>query len=497
MIETEDNTTTPPTTTTTSSTKKTAMQILAEVVQRQKQQQQKKREQQQQQIEQQQVEQQVFREHHHPIASRLLTTTTSTPTTTLQEPQEGDSSERGLFSSSVSSCPRRKRRTSSPGRARREGEKEEEKEEHPQRPSSLAIVPVRKHQKKKTIIVATSSLILFTSSLSSVFASSLPFAIKTLGSINHLYSKVSTISGHLQHLESHLLGISSWSLSNISCSSCWNFSNNITSIFSKMAGASSVEATHMQVIEAAILDQEEQQIIEDSQPAEGEASPSQERPSSAKPPQAAIKTEHEAKIHIVDSIIYNILASDSTYHTPASESIRKIYDSFSVILAEGVDITTALGDYSLITLIEYVNQASVLKSNTPWDLSHQADPISLFTVLDNINYEKFIRTGSIILEGIDDSMPYVHRHPHLFQSPLAAINFCIVDHALHRLSGKAKNHQSWSLPPSSPAVPSWASCGHLIQIKNWNISWITSPTSASMPGHLVAFRDLHHQSSMK
>ena len=198
----------------------------------------------------------------------------------------------------------------------------------------------------------------------------------------------------------------------------------------------------MQVLEAAILDQEEQQIIEDSQPAEEEASPSQERPSSAKPPQASIKTEHEAKIHIIDSIIYNILASDSTYHTPASESIRKIYDSFSIILAEGVDITTAMGDYNLITLIEYMQQASVLKSNTPWDLSHQADPISLFTVLDNINYEKFIRTGSIILEGIDDAMPYVHRHPHLFQSPLAAINFCIVDHALHRLSGKTKNHQS-------------------------------------------------------
>ena len=321
--------------------------------------------------------------------------------------------------SSVSSCPRRKRRTSSPGRARREREKEEEKEEHPHQPSSLAIVPVRKHQ-KKTIIVATSSLILFTSSLSSVFASSLPFAIKTIGSINHLYSKVSTIGGHLQHLEGHLLGISSWSISNISCSSCWNLSNNIKSIFSKMAGAPSVDASQMHILEG-IVDQEEQQIIEDSQPAEEEASPSQERPSSAKPPQSSIKTEHEAKIHIVDSIVYNILASDSTYHTPASESIRRIYDSFSIILAEGVDITTAMG---------------------PWDLSHQTDPISLFTVLDNINYEKFIRTGSIILEGVDDAMPYVHRHPHLFQSPLAAINFCIVDHALHRLSGKTKTHQS-------------------------------------------------------
>ena len=289
--------------------------------------------------------------------------------------------------------------------------------------------------------MATSCLILFTSSLSSVLALSLPFAIKTLGSINHLYSKVSTISGHLTHLEGHLLGISSWSISNISCSSCWNISSNIKSIFSKMAGAPSIDASQMQILEA-IVDHEEQQIIEDSQPAEAEASPTQERPSSAKPPKSTIKTEEEAKIHIVDTIIYNILASDSTYHTPPSESIRRIYDNFSVILAEGVDITTAMGDYSLITLIEYMKQTSVDKSSTPWDLSHEADPISLFTVLDNISYEKFIRTGSIILEGIDDAMPYVHRHPHLFQSPLAAINFCIVDHALHRISGRPKNHQS-------------------------------------------------------
>ena len=298
MIETEDNTTTPPTTT-TASTEKTAMQILAEVLQRQKQQQQKRKEQQQQQIQQQQVEQQVFREHHHPITSRLLTTTTSTPTMTPQEPQERDSSERRFSLSSVSSCPRRKRRTSSPGRARREGEKEEEKEEHPHQPSSLAIVPVRRHQ-RKTIIVATSSLILFTSSLSFVLASSLPFAIKTLGSINHLYRKVSPISSHLQHLEGHLLGISGWSISNISCSSCWNLSSNIKSIFSKMAGARSVDASQMQILEA-IVDQEEQQIIEDSQPAEEEASPVPERPSSAKPPKSTIKSEQEAKIHIVDT----------------------------------------------------------------------------------------------------------------------------------------------------------------------------------------------------
>ena len=66
----------------------------------------------------------------------------------------------------------------------------------------------------------------------------------------------------------------------------------------------------------------------------------------------------------------------------------------------------------------------------------------MFIVLDDITYGKFISTGSIILEGIDESMPYVHHHPHLFQSPLSAINFCIVDHALHRISGKPKDHAS-------------------------------------------------------
>ena len=66
----------------------------------------------------------------------------------------------------------------------------------------------------------------------------------------------------------------------------------------------------------------------------------------------------------------------------------------------------------------------------------------MFIVLDDVTYGKFIATGSIILEGIDEAMPYVHQHPHLHQSPLSAINFCIVDHALHRISGKPKNHQS-------------------------------------------------------
>ena len=165
------------------------------------------------------------------------------------------------------------RRISSPGqgqgrrrRKRRRRRGEEEKEGHHHRSSSTAIVAIKKHQ-RRTIIVATSSLILFTSSLSSVLASSLPFAIKTFGYINHLHSKVSTISGHIKHLEGHLLSISSsWgissitNISNISCfgSSFWNISSCIKSIFNKMGAAPSSQ-------QMDITENEEQQIIEEHQ----------------------------------------------------------------------------------------------------------------------------------------------------------------------------------------------------------------------------------------
>ena len=169
-----------------------------------------------------------------------------------------------------------------------------------------------------------------------------------------------------------------------------------------------------------INENEEQQIIEeDQQPqtAEVEVPSSPERASSLtdlKPPISNIKTEKEAKIHLIDTIIYDTLSSDASYHTPPSETISRIYDSFGTIMMDGIDMTTMTSDFSLITLVDFMKQASVLKSSTPWDLSHQKDPISMFIVLDDITYGKFISTRSIILEGIDESMPYVHRHPHPF-----------------------------------------------------------------------------------
>ena len=218
-------------------------------------------------------------------------------------------------------------------------------------------MPITKHQ-KRSIIVAISSLILFTSSLSSVLASSLPFAIETVCCINHLYSKVSTINRHIKHLEGHLLSISGWSISNINCSSCWNISSNIKSIFSKMAAAPSTEASQ----QMDVTENEEQQVIEDHHSAEVEAPTSPERAASIsdlKPPINNIKTEKEAKIHIIDAIIYDTMSSDASYHTPPSETISKIYDSFGPIMADGLDLTSMTSDYTLITLVDFMKQASV------------------------------------------------------------------------------------------------------------------------------------------
>ena len=62
-----------------------------------------------------------------------------------------------------------------------------------------------------------------------------------------------------------------------------------------------------------------------------------------------------------------------------------------------------------------------------------------------------------------DICPYVHQHPHLFQSPISAINFSIVDHIIHRISGKPKNHHLMVLihQDQAPHHPLQHLCGHL------------------------------------
>ena len=156
-----------------------------------------------------------------------------------------------------------------------------------------------------------------------------------------------------------------------------------------------------------------------------------------KPVISHIEDEKSAKIHIIDTIIYDTLASDPAYHTPASSSIQQVYDAFGTIMTDGIDITTRTSDCTSINLLDFMKQAAVHKSSTPWDLSHQTDTISMFIMLDGITYGKWIKTGSIVLEDIEESMPYVHHHTHLFQPPPSAINYCIVEHALHRISQRA------------------------------------------------------------
>ena len=60
-------------------------------------------------------------------------------------------------------------------------------------------------------------------------------------------------------------------------------------------------------------------------------------------------------------------------------------------------------------------------------------------------------------------VPYVHQHPHLFQSPISAINFSIVDHIIHRISGKPKDHHLMVLihQDQAPHHPLQHLCGHL------------------------------------
>ena len=248
--------------------------------------------------------------------------------------------------------------------------------------------------------MATSSLTLFISSLSYLCLHlhcrllSKPLATSTTST-----AKVSTISGHIKHLEGHLLSISSWSISNIRCSSCWNISGSIKSIFSKMAATPSSQASQQMDI-----NETEQQIIEDQpQPQASElevpSSPWRAPASSLadlKPPISTSKYEKTAKIHLIDTIIYDTLSGDTSYHAPPSETIRRIYDSFGTIMVDGIGVTPTTSDFTLISLVHFMKQSAVHRSSMPWDLSHEKDPINIFTMLDDITYGKFISTGSII-----------------------------------------------------------------------------------------------------
>ena len=174
--------------------------------------------------------------------------------------------------------------------------------------------------------------------------------------INHLHSRVTTISGHIRHLEKRLWSISSsWSItniSNVSCidSSCWNITSSIKSIFNKMAGASA-SSQPMDIIS----EEQQHQASDVEQAASSQEQKSEQKaiaplsPSitNLKPVIGGVEDENAAKIHI----IYNTSSSDPAYNTPASSSTLQVYDSFGNILDDGVDVTSKVNDYSMIAWI--------------------------------------------------------------------------------------------------------------------------------------------------
>ena len=62
------------------------------------------------------------------------------------------------------------------------------------------------------------------------------------------------------------------------------------------------------------------------------------------------------------------------------------------------------------------------------------------------NYGKFIRTYSIILESIDESIPYVHQHPHLFHHGASSMNTS----GKHIISVQDSYGQSGGFHPDHP-----------------------------------------------
>ena len=57
-------------------------------------------------------------------------------------------------------------------------------------------------------------------------------------------------------------------------------------------------------------------------------------------------------------------------------------------------------------------------------------------------YNHWQKTGDIVINDVPQEVAYVHQHPHHFQSAISAINYCIVKHALMRISGHAVAHPS-------------------------------------------------------
>ena len=133
-----------------------------------------------------------------------------------------------------------------------------------------------------------------------------------------------------------------------------------------------------------------------------------------------------SKVHLIDEIITETVRMDPAYIGSPSDAIRSIYDSFACILdTQGIDITSRTQDYS-------ISRPSTGRRRL---LS------SFFIVASNVVYDRWRATGDMIIKGALTEVSCVHQRPHLHQSSVSVINFCVAERALMRLSRHQLHHE--------------------------------------------------------
>ena len=92
-------------------------------------------------------------------------------------------------------------------------------------------------------------------------------------------------------------------------------------------------------------------------------------------------------------------------------------------------------------LVNYQRCASLMCVSTPWDISRDEDPISMFIVLSSSTYEHCVRTGCdhpghaggiSVCASTPSSVPESHLND----------KYAIVEHALTRITNKELSHSS-------------------------------------------------------
>ena len=105
-----------------------------------------------------------------------------------------------------------------------------------------------------------------------------------------------------------------------------------------------------------------------------------------------IRTSHSSYINLIKDISRE---ASSDHHLWILKSHQGSITGISCLLAtSSPSMSIFIEKKKLIQsiIILYLNLLYVSKSFSPWDLSHQKDPISIFIVIDNIRVDKFIRT---------------------------------------------------------------------------------------------------------